>query len=153
MSSLILKEIIDNEFDNLPAFYQNLDLSSFILDAVKSILTVLEFYFNESPDGDDLYSLYQKYGLTDSQQSELNIKEDKQHFDLLKQYYHVSEEIVVDDTKQFIDFKEFINKASVWMATGSGKTIIMVKLIGILQKLIQKELIPEKPIMILAPNT
>lgn len=161
MSSLILKEIIDNQFDNLPAFYQNLDLSSFSLDielydyqlkAVKNILTALEFYFNESPDGDDLYSLYQKYGLTDSQHSELNIKEDKQHFDLLKQYYDVSEELVGDDTKQFINFKEFINRASVWMATGSGKTIIMVKLIGILQKLIQKGLIPEKPIMILAPK-
>ena len=45
-----------------------------------------------------------------------------------------------------------INRSSFWMATGSGKTIVMIKLISILSELILKNRIPEKPIMLLAPN-
>ena len=45
-----------------------------------------------------------------------------------------------------------INRSSFWMATGSGKTIIMIKLISILSELILENKIPKKPIMLLAPN-
>lgn len=45
-----------------------------------------------------------------------------------------------------------INRSSFWMATGSGKTIVMIKLISILSDLILKNKIPKKSIMLLAPN-
>lgn len=45
-----------------------------------------------------------------------------------------------------------INRSSFWMATGSGKTIVMIKLISILSELILKNKIPKKSIMLLAPN-
>ncbi|EAI0535334.1 TPA: DEAD/DEAH box helicase family protein [Campylobacter jejuni] len=44
------------------------------------------------------------------------------------------------------------NKASFWMATGSGKTIVMVKLVKELFKAIKNSFIYDKPILILAPN-
>ncbi|EKT0454559.1 DEAD/DEAH box helicase family protein [Campylobacter jejuni] len=44
------------------------------------------------------------------------------------------------------------NKASFWMATGSGKTIVMVKLVKELFKAIKNGFIYDKPILILAPN-
>ena len=50
-----------------------------------------------------------------------------------------------------IERKE-INRSSFWMATGSGKTIVMIKLISILSELILKNKIPKKSIMLLAPN-
>lgn len=48
--------------------------------------------------------------------------------------------------------KNEINRASFWMATGSGKTIVMIKLMALLNELMLKEIMPKKPIMLLAPN-
>lgn len=45
-----------------------------------------------------------------------------------------------------------INRASFWMATGSGKTIVMIKLIEILHLLQESGKIEKKPIMLLVPN-
>ena len=45
-----------------------------------------------------------------------------------------------------------INPASFWMATGSGKTIVMIKLLSLLGKAMREGIIPNKPIMLLAPN-
>lgn len=47
---------------------------------------------------------------------------------------------------------KFINRASFWMATGSGKTIVMIKLIEILHLLQGSGKIGKKPIMLLVPN-
>ena len=48
--------------------------------------------------------------------------------------------------------KEQINTASFWMATGSGKSIVMIKLIALLQDLFVLKSLPSKPIMLLVPN-
>lgn len=45
-----------------------------------------------------------------------------------------------------------INRASFWMATGSGKTIVMIKLLSLLGKAMREGSIPNKPIILLAPN-
>lgn len=44
------------------------------------------------------------------------------------------------------------NRASFWMATGSGKTLVMIKLMSLLFELMEANEIPKKPIMLLAPN-
>ncbi|EAJ7827622.1 type III restriction endonuclease subunit R [Campylobacter upsaliensis] len=56
------------------------------------------------------------------------------------------------DSKKGLDIKEFCNMASFWMATGSGKSIVMIKLIGLMQKLMKNGEIESKPIMLLVPN-
>lgn len=48
--------------------------------------------------------------------------------------------------------KEQINTASFWMATGSGKSIVMIKLIALLHDLFGLKSLPTKPIMLLTPN-
>ncbi|WP_273212466.1 DEAD/DEAH box helicase family protein [Helicobacter rodentium] len=48
--------------------------------------------------------------------------------------------------------KEQINTASFWMATGSGKSIVMIKLISLLHDLFGLKSLPTKPIMLLTPN-
>lgn len=48
--------------------------------------------------------------------------------------------------------KEQINTASFWMATGSGKSIVMIKLIALLHELMAQKNLSQKPIMLLTPN-
>ena len=49
----------------------------------------------------------------------------------------------------YLPFSQIINRMSFWMATGSGKTLIIVKLIELLGKLMKNGLIPTKDIMFL----
>jgi len=51
-----------------------------------------------------------------------------------------------------IAYRELINRMCFWMATGSGKTLVMVKLIEFLHALQQHREIPPHNIMILAPS-
>jgi len=58
------------------------------------------------------------------------------------------EDYPVVDNK--ISFAHFINRMSFWMATGSGKTLIIVKLIEFLGKLITEKKLPTGDILFLA---
>jgi len=49
----------------------------------------------------------------------------------------------------YLYYSQIINRMSFWMATGSGKTLIIVKLIELLGKLMKNGLIPTKDIMFL----
>ncbi|QWK19121.1 MAG: DEAD/DEAH box helicase family protein [Hydrogenobacter thermophilus] len=48
-----------------------------------------------------------------------------------------------------LPFAELCNRMSFWMATGSGKTLVIVKLIDLLFDLMQEKAIPQKPILFL----
>jgi len=49
-----------------------------------------------------------------------------------------------------ISFMNFINRMSFWMATGSGKTLIIVKLIDLIGRLMQRKELPQNDILFLA---
>ncbi len=51
--------------------------------------------------------------------------------------------------KTEIPFKDIVNMTSMWMATGSGKTLVIASLIDILFELMEKGLIPTKPVLFL----
>ena len=51
-----------------------------------------------------------------------------------------------------IPYRHFINRMCFWMATGSGKTLVMVKMIEYLHRLIEFGKIPPHRILILAPS-
>lgn len=51
-----------------------------------------------------------------------------------------------------LKLQELCNMASFWMATGSGKSIVMIKLIHLMQSLMKSGEIESKPIMLLVPN-
>ena len=65
-------------------------------------------------------------------------------FKILSQY--------VDPVGDTIKYHNFINRMCFWMATGSGKTLVMVKLIEYLHSLQQHREIPPHNILILAPS-
>jgi len=56
---------------------------------------------------------------------------------------------VYPDVEDKLSYKEFINRMSFWMATGSGKSLIIVKMIDILKILIDRGEIPDNDILFL----
>ena len=50
------------------------------------------------------------------------------------------------------DYQAFLHRLSLWMATGSGKTLVLIKLMECLFHLIQKGHLPEKDFLLMAPK-
>ena len=103
--------------------------------------------------GIDFSSFSFGLNLTDYQQEAL-----KYAIASLKLYYeNTGSEKLIYKYNQNLSSKNWlreyqINRASFWMATGSGKTIVMIKLIEILHLLQESGKIEKKPIMLLVPN-
>ncbi len=70
----------------------------------------------------------------------------------LKEYYALKGFSEDDFKKEKISIDALLNRASFWMATGSGKSIVMIKLISILYQMALKGYIPKNDILILAPT-
>lgn len=153
----ILENIIykENNFEDLSKVYQNITTKTFSEDwelfdfqekAIKNAISVLDLYYNKLDENKkEVYDLYLKNGLNkEIVENEIDISNDNRHYELLREYFN--------EEKNKIKLQEFINRMSFWMATGSGKTLVMIKLIEILAILINKNLIPKKDILILAPK-
>jgi len=91
----------------------------------------------------DIVRLYRNSGLDQELEKNLAITEESGNFKFLSNFF---------PTGTSIPFESFVNRAAFWMATGSGKTLVMVKLLAVLGDLIDKKLIPQKDILILAPK-
>jgi hypothetical protein len=162
MRSLILQNIVEDiPFDSLPLVWRNFDLKSFSMKktlwdfqqkGIENAVKALWLYYQDKFDfnvGEDLrineerkkylFELYKANGLDVS--LDYSAKREKKNYKLLSEYY--SEK----DGK--IEFFNFINRMSFWMATGSGKTLIIVKLLEVLKKLMESKEIPANDILIL----
>lgn len=116
--------------------------------ATKALWKFYEDYRDFSPHEDaklandvrknKLWQAYEDNGLSGN----LDYKLDKKNARILSEYF------TVNDDK--IPFRNFINRMSFWMATGSGKTLVIVKLIHLLHALITRREIPANDILVLA---
>lgn len=156
MSKLYLQNIIDDiSFDTLPAKWQGFDFGRFSKDktlfdfqqnALRNALIALHLYFKEkNADKMAFFEYYKLNGLEENFDYNLRKKEDSKTAKYLLEY---PEDYPVVDNK--ISFAHFINRMSFWMATGSGKTLIIVKLIEFLGKLIVEKELPKYDILFLA---
>jgi len=154
MSKLYLQDIIDDiPFENLPAKWQGFDFVRFSKDktlfdfqqeALKNALKALWLYFKEkNADKKALFNHYKLNGLEEN--FDYNLNRERKAVKYLLEY---PEDYPVIDNK--ISFAHFINRMSFWMATGSGKTLIIVKLIELLGKLITEKELPVGDILFLA---
>ena len=166
MSKLILQNIADDiSFDTLPVVWQNFDLKSFSKEktlydfqqkALKNALKVLWKYYESEIDYQENEKLdvnqkrkeeFFKFYTADPNfpekgaEYDLTKKEGKKTAKLIEEYYPVKDGEV--------GFENFINRMAFWMATGSGKTLVIVKLIEILKKLIENKEIPPNDILFL----
>lgn len=156
MSKLYLQNIIDDlSFENLPAKWQGFDfvrfskdktLFDFQKDALKNSIKALHLFFKEkNADKKALFEHYRLNGLEEDFDYDLKKKQDSKTAKYLLEY---PEDYPVVNNK--ISFAHFINRMSFWMATGSGKTLIIVKLIELLGKLIAEKELPKHDILFLA---
>ena len=154
MSKLYLKDIINNiSFENLPLKWQGFDfvrfsknkrLFDFQKEALRNALKGLWLYFiDKNANKNDFYRLYQVNGLEKT--FDYNLNREKKSAKYLLEY---PDDYPISDNKT--SFAYFINRMSFWMATGSGKTLVIVKLIEFLGKLIAQKEIPQNDILFLA---
>lgn len=152
----ILEQIIESKsyedispwhLPNISKFSESKTLYEYQKNAIKNITkTLYEFYGYEDGKG-RIYREYKLFGLEDNKYSIFENKDEKR-FLLYKDYY---ETLSSSDTN-FISESHFLNRACFWMATGSGKSLVIIKTIELLHYLKNENLIPEKDILLLMPR-
>jgi len=159
-SKIILQKLIEKQREilEIPSDWRYRELKKFGLDwelfpyqqkAIQNITDLLYFLYHDwqnkvvERNKQDIARLYRNNGLDQELENRLTITEESGNFKFLINFFPT-------DTR--IPFETFINRAAFWMATGSGKTLVMIKLLAVLGSLIDKKLIPQKDILILAPK-
>lgn len=121
------------------------------INALKNAIKSLYFYYRDNEEHKtSLFDLCSSEGLKahtfdikEGNNEEINAK-----FNRLSKAYPVTNY----NGNKIISEKEFFNRICFWMATASGKTLVLVKMIEIIDYFMQKSLIPKKDIMILLPS-
>jgi len=150
--NLYLQNIVENfNQNNLPADWLGVDFKEFSKEkslfdyqqkALENALKALYLYYEQYKENkSDFYKHYQNNGL--NQDLSYNIKKESKTIKYLLEY---DKEYPISNDK--ISFEYFINRMSFWMATGSGKTLVIVKLLELLGYL-QNNKIPRKDILFL----
>lgn len=160
---IFLQDMIEDlRFEDLPPAWNTFDLESFSKDkrlwdyqqnALKNAIKVLWKYFEDFVDyqekenseinGErkrDFFKWYQDNGLEENLDIGLDRRK-RNIYNLLMEYY--------SQENRKIPYEHFINRMSFWMATGSGKSLVIIKLIEILIQLMERKEIPPYDILIL----
>jgi superfamily II DNA or RNA helicase len=162
---LILREIAENiEYERIDHNWRGFDFESFSKskklydfqkEALENILKILWFYYEKAENFEEneslevnkkrkekLFNEYNEYLDYRAKPNKIDFpyKEEKKH-KFIFEYYPL------ENGK--ISFKNFINRAGFWMATGSGKTLVIIKLIEFLRELIERKEIPDYDILFL----
>lgn len=158
----ILEKLIQNlAFKNLSQIWQDQDFESFSenkqlfayqKEALENALLVLfEYFGNEKSTEDrkkDFFKILESHGLSPADQKFFAHEQKSPSFDILtKNDYYRAVDRKINDF--YLPAYHFINRMSFWMATGSGKSVVLIKLMEMLVKLMKNNLIPEKKILFL----
>jgi superfamily II DNA or RNA helicase len=147
-TKLFLQKIV-NDFNLTDSKYYTIDIEQFswqkrlfeyqqkaIENAIKALYL---FYGQDEGDKEKFFERFVYNGLDRDATVKIT---NENTIKLLKEF-----DFEIEDNKLPLD--QIINRMSFWMATGSGKTLIIVKLIELLGKLMRNGLIPTKDIMFL----
>lgn len=140
---IVLQQLAETEFSNkdigefdLESFSGDKKMFEYQVEALQNAMRVLLTYFNDfESDKQKFYNAYNKYP-----HANLDFKPN----DMLAEHYQV--------IGNRIEFSNFINRMSFWMTMGSGKTVVIIKLIELLDKAMELNLIPRKNIMFFTAN-
>ncbi|GAA7007877.1 DEAD/DEAH box helicase family protein [Helicobacter pylori] len=138
---LNINEINDPlEMLDFKSFDNNKELLDYQQQALINAFRMLIAYFRDFKENKkEFYAFYQKhysFANCDFAKKKLN--------DLLKNSFKVENHCV--------KFENFINRLAFYMATGSGKTIVIIKLVELLSVAMGMGLIPKKNIMFFSAN-
>ncbi|WP_120872982.1 DEAD/DEAH box helicase family protein [Helicobacter pylori] len=122
------------------SFDNNKELLDYQQQALINAFRMLVAYFRDFKENKkEFYAFYQEhysFANCDFTNKKLN--------PLLKSHFKVE--------NQRVSFENFINRLAFYMATGSGKTIVIIKLVELLSVAIRMGLIPKKNIMFFSAN-
>ncbi|WQY06665.1 DEAD/DEAH box helicase family protein [Helicobacter pylori] len=128
------------EMLDFKSFDSNKELLDYQQQALINAFRMLVAYFRDFKENKkEFYAFYQKhysFANCDFAKKKLN--------PLLKSHFKVENDCV--------SFENFINRLAFYMATGSGKTIVIIKLVELLSVAIRMGLIPKKNIMFFSAN-
>ncbi len=128
------------EMLDFKSFDNNKELLDYQQQALINAFRMLAAYFRDFKENKkEFYAFYQKhysFANCDFAKKKLN--------PLLKSHFKVENGCV--------SFENFINRLAFYMATGSGKTIVIIKLVELLSVAIRMGLIPKKNIMFFSAN-
>ncbi len=128
------------EMLDFKSFDSNKELLDYQQQALINAFRMLVAYFRDFKENKkELYAFYQKhysFANCDFAKKKLN--------HLLKSHFKVENHCV--------KFENFINRLAFYMATGSGKTIVIIKLVELLSVAMGMGLIPKKNIMFFSAN-
>ncbi|GAA8448640.1 hypothetical protein HpDR51_02190 [Helicobacter pylori] len=128
------------EMLDFKSFDNNKELLDYQQQALINAFRMLTAYFRDFKENKkEFYAFYQKhysFANCDFAKKKLN--------HLLKSYFKVENHCV--------SFENFINRLAFYMATGSGKTIVIIKLVELLSVAMGMGLIPKKNIMFFSAN-
>ncbi|GAA7725576.1 DEAD/DEAH box helicase family protein [Helicobacter pylori] len=128
------------EMLDFKSFDDNKELLDYQQQALINAFRVLVAYFRDFKENKkEFYAFYQKhysFANCDFAKKKLN--------HLLKSHFKVENHCV--------RFENFINRLAFYMATGSGKTIVIIKLVELLSVAMGMGLIPKKNIMFFSAN-
>ncbi|MDO7821384.1 DEAD/DEAH box helicase family protein [Helicobacter pylori] len=138
---LNINEINDPlEMLDFKSFDSNKELLDYQQQALINAFRMLVAYFRDFKENKkEFYAFYQEhysFANCDFTNKKLN--------HLLKSHFKVE--------NQRVSFENFINRLAFYMATGSGKTIVIIKLVELLSVAIRMGLIPKKNIMFFSAN-
>jgi len=151
----LLNEFINEKvpsFDALPEEWKNVDLKAFSDDmqlwdfqmkALEYAIRAMYYYYSVLGENKQrFWDELQEYASDLDLAGIMNIKSsDADVWNILRKHFYTQ-----DDS---IPYSNFINRMGFWMATGSGKTLVIVKLIDIMITFMERGLIPTKEILFL----
>ncbi|MDR0820685.1 MAG: DEAD/DEAH box helicase family protein [Endomicrobium sp.] len=155
------------QLPNISCFSENKNLDEFPYqkEALKNITKTLYLSFKNfqngdtSPDKQTLHKKYKEYGLEEkafavckfTNNKDKSIGNASSRFKFF-QNYSKDYKVLGEGTEEYVADAAFLNRACFWMATGSGKSIVLIKTIELLDHLQKQNLIPRKEIMLLLPR-
>lgn len=163
MARVSLQDMIEDiRFDDLPANWTHFDLITFSRDkefwdyqqrALRNAITALHKYYEDFADYQPKESAdinkhrkhkFAQWYRDNGQEEDLDIalNSNRTLTGLLGDYYPIGKD-------NMLSFQHLVNRACFWMATGSGKTLVLVKLIEVLRELIRRGEIPSNDILVL----
>jgi len=143
----LLNDIV---FDALPPEWTTYDLAHFsgkksLWDyqqkAVQNTVKALWRYYQEPQANARKSTFFNWYKDNQIEIADLPIGKKRANRVLLSPYYPIDHE--------HISYEHFINRMGFWMATGSGKTLVAIKLIEVLWSLMQRGCVPSHDILML----
>ncbi len=142
---IVLQQLVENEYRDIElnefdfeSFSDDKEMFSYQQEALQNAFKVLtKFYDEYNADKEDFYNKeYRKY-------PHVNLDYAKPS-ELIQEYFPL--------TGKRVEFSHLINRMSFWMTMGSGKTIVIIKLVELLDKAMSLGLIPKKNILFFTAN-